>query len=337
MNEFQVAKAISESDSGQYKYYRMFVNNPASRVIYRRVNELLDTSPEIDVSDTALALLIYPAVKWSLKGKNIDFLLSQVQEEKELQSLQHAQELIRSTIGYSPALLLENRKKYFEMAQTLISMVDEIIEAVSSYPEGGQIYRKILQAFTNNRSEVNKYFINTYLDKTLIFTRRIWGSQITEVIDGLMSGYIPPDEEKEKLYHNISRLLVEYNRILWQCKNSPDKAMRLLACTDDEQMMRITQSDDIYSQGYLIVEFTKLIRASIEIVREFPKRGEIYYQIITSLVEQTRVPDRDIARKLGISSYAFSVKKREALAALGTILWGCDGDLFFELLTKKQT
>ena len=140
------------------------------------------------------------------------------------------------------------------------------------------------------------------------------------------------------VYHNTTLLLKEYNRILWYAQTSDDKAMKLLNCGSEKEMIEITESDGKFCQAYLIVEYAKLISGAVEMVREFPIYGEEYYKILMSILDskQQKVRDEMLAQKIGMSTYTYSVKKRRALAVLGSILWGCDGDTFVRLLTSEN-
>lgn len=345
MTEKEIAKAIAEIDLYEPKYYRMYSRNPSVGIILCRVNELLTTDEGIDAGDAIMAFMMYPAIKWSLMGKSTDTLMAHVaganETGEEIARLKRTQEIIRAAIGFTPSLLLERRRMYFEAAEALANTVEEIIESVSDYPYHGKIYHDILCAFTGlNDKKISKYILDKHFSALINIVQEEWGESLTAAIDGIMKPYLCQKEtdEKSQYYHNIHRLLVEYNKILWQAQRSKDKSMRLLACNGEEEILNITQSDDKLSQGYLIVEFAKIIHGGIEMIKEFPKKGEIYYSILKELtsLSSSAATERDMAMKLGISSFAFSTKKREALDALATILWGCDGTPFYDMLTKPK-
>lgn len=346
MTEKEIARAIVEIDIEEPKYYRMYSTNPSAVVIRHRVNEILATGKGDDASDVIMAFMVYPAIKWSLNGKDINILMStatnsECESSEQIGKLKRAQEIIRDAIGFKPALFLERRKKYFEAAQKLVDTIEKIIEEVAGCPACGYIYKEILVAFAGrDRKKISVYKINKYFEGVISLVQDTWGEELTTAIDGIMQPYIVEDESnaKNRVYHNIQMLLTEYCKILWKAKRSTDKAMRLLACKSEKEMLELTQSDDKLSQGYLIVEFAKIIYGAIETVKNFPVKGKIYYDILQELTNHSGMlaTEKDMANKLGISSFAFSTKKREALDALATILWGYDGTMFYDMLTKPK-
>ena len=161
------------------------------------------------------------------------------------------------------------------------------------------------------------------------------GEEIEELLDVILSGAVLSDDEMAYVYHNITLLLKEYNRIVWRANNSDDRALRLLSCETEDEMLEITSKDEKYRQAYLIVEYIKFINGAIEMVKSFPVNGKEYYDIIKTIVDlkPQNISDEVSSRELGMSTYTYSVKKRRALSVLSSILWGCDGDAFVRLLT----
>lgn len=345
MTEKEIAKAIAEIDLYEPKYYRMYSQNPSAGIIQCRVNELLTTDDGMDASDTIMAFMMYPAIKWSLRGKDTDTLIARVACADEIGEkivrLKQTQKIIRTAIGFTPALLLERRKMYFEAAEKLANTVENIVESITDYPYNGKTYHDILCAFIGqNNKKISKYILDKNFPDLIKLVHEEWGDNLTAAIDGIMKPYILQEEsdDKSQFYHNVHQLLIEYNKILWQAQRSRDKSMKLLVCDNEEEMLSITQSDNKLSQGYLIVEFAKIIHGGIEMIKEFPKKGESYYSILKELtsLSSANMAEKDMAVKLGMSSFAFSTKKREALDALASILWGCDGTLFYDMLTKPK-
>lgn len=162
-----------------------------------------------------------------------------------------------------------------------------------------------------------------------------YGEEIEELLDVILSGAVLSDDEMAYVYHNITLLLKEYNRIVWRANNSDDRALRLLSCETEDEMLEITSKDEKYRQAYLIVEYIKFINGAIEMVKSFPVNGKEYYDIIKTIVDlkPQNISDEVSSRELGMSTYTYSVKKRRALSVLSSILWGCDGDAFVRLLT----
>lgn len=333
----EIVKSIITTDVEALSFFRSFSHSPVSTIMTRRLNELLVEAP--DLQDTAIALVIYPALQWMLSGKEIDEVMSRLCEENEdLVRLGKIQEIISNVTDIQPKLLLENRKNYFQTCEKLISLINHAIEQISKYPDTGTHYEELLRLFVNPNGKhfPSKYTINKHFKDAVILLDEMHGAEIESLMDGVLSGISYSDAELDYVYHNIGLLLREYNRVVWRAHNFDDRATQLLACKNEEEMLEITQYDKMYRQAYILVEYIKFISGAVEMVKSFPNGGHEYYSILKGIIEfkPLKLSDEAVARELGLSTYTFSVKKRRALSILGSILWGCDGDGFVKLLTE---
>lgn len=336
MDITEIVKSIMSTDVEELNFSRSFSRNPVSTLMTRRLNELIAKFP--DLQDTAIALIIYPALQWMLGGKNIDAVMSRLCNDDEgLSRLGNVQEILSNVTTVQPKLLLKNRTAYFEPCEKLISLIDSTIAKITDYPDTGKVYEELLRVFTNPNIEIfpSKYTINKHFKDAVTLFHEMQGEEIEELMDSILSGITYSDSELAYVYHNIDMLLKEYNRMVWRAHNSDDRAMQLLSCKSEEEMLEITKYDDMYCQAYILVEYIKFISGAVEMVKSFPNGGIEYYSILKGIIElkSQKLSDEAIARELGLSTYSFSVKRRRALSVLGSILWGCDGDTFVKLLT----
>lgn len=84
-----VVKSIMETDVQAFVLYRSMTNYRSSVIITRRLNELIADEP--DLQDVAVALAIYPALKWSMHGADADVVMSRMcKSDEELRRLGNA-------------------------------------------------------------------------------------------------------------------------------------------------------------------------------------------------------------------------------------------------------
>ena len=333
-----VVHEMMSIDTGSLILYRLFTASDAVAVIKRRMNDILEDSPEM--TDVVLALAVYPALVWNLKGKEIRSVMERISTENtEVQALKATQKLLVKASGVEPSLFLERRQAYFDACEAFIKILDKKIEKVREFPEGGEALYTVLQATIGKEAArpMTRFYVNKNLRKAIEVLYNLCGTELTPYLNVILNGQVVDDEELKAVYHNIALLLKEYNKILWYAEASDDKAMQLLSCKSAEDMYDLTESDGKYRDAYLIAEYVKLIAGAVELVKEFPVYGEEYYEILSGILDSKpqKIKDEALARKAGMSTFTYSVKKRRALAVLGCALWGCDSDTYIRLLASE--
>lgn len=324
--------------------YRMFNKCPYSQVIVSKTNDLLNEDP--NTLDIILALFIYPAMKWSTKGFQVNESMKIIEELKvssdRIHELTNIQKIITDATMLQPKLLLKQRDAYLTACQELINLIDESIKYLGDFPIKGQVYKETVEIFTVSDCGHWDRAIFRKLEKNLIPAIKIisaaYSNRYEEAMDKVLTESPSPTISDKNIYHNTELLINEYVKILWYSKYSDDTAVRLLYCKSEQEMVHITKKDDTYAQAFIIAEYIKMISTAIDIVKEFPKDGEEYYNILTGIVSHYNngLTYEDTAHSLGMSLSSFEVKKKRACAVLGTLLWGCDGDLFITLLAEKR-
>ena len=140
-----VVHEMMSIDTGSLILYRLFTASDAVAVIKRRMNDILEDSPEM--TDVVLALAVYPALVWNLKGKEIRSVMERISTENtEVQALKATQKLLVKASGVEPSLFLERRQAYFDACEAFIKILDKKIEKVREFPEGGEALYTVLQA-----------------------------------------------------------------------------------------------------------------------------------------------------------------------------------------------
>lgn len=336
----EIVRALVATDSCPVTLYRSLVRSPLSSVITRRLNGLLIDAPE--VTDAVVVLSIFPALKWNLKGESVDKVMEKLNNSSvKMKALERTQKLLVEVSGFQPKLLLEQREEYFKACREVVSLTERTIERIAQFPGEGKIYQKILLSTIGNLSDEElptKYLLNKNIGGAVELFHDVCQDEMKPLLDVILNGYVMDDAEMMELYHNTTLLLREYNRIMWYSNSSLDKAMQLLSCQTEQQMLGVTESDEKFSQAYLIGEYAKLITGAVEMVKEFPLYGEDYHRILRVIFDAKpqKVSDETLARQVEMSTYSFSIKKRRALSVLGCVLWGCDGDAFIRLLADEK-
>lgn len=339
MDIVDIVKKIIEADVQSIDLKRVFDESSIYKLIKCRFEYVLDMWPNL--TNTVIALAIYPALKWNLKGKEIDAVTARISKSNQnIKALEQTQSLLVKTSGVQPKLLLSRREEYFKNCEELVSLLEKNVDIIRTFPDHGEIYYRSLCAvmgYPDHKYQKSDLPKERFPDAVNLLSD-LCGTRIDKLLNAILDGYVVDDEEQTLLYHNTTMLLKEYNRILWYAKYSDDKAMRLLACKDEAEMLALTESDSKYDQAFLLVEYMKLITGAVEIVKEFPLEGEEYYNILTAILDTKpqKVSDQVLGTQIGMSTFSFSKKKRRALSLLGCVLWGCDGDTFIRLLTEES-
>lgn len=313
---------------------RSFAGDSAgSYVLSKNVNRATEKHPEM--LKTAVSMMMYPAIKWMLNAKDIDTLIRAC-EEIDADSIDSADidRLCEIQAWLSPfvernRVHFHNREIYFATCEKLVALIQNVRQEIhfeSFYTQAmGDIYDCFLdpQKLAYN----NRHKILQYCERCIEVTHTIAGKDIEECYEILMRPADLDGIEEASLYHNVPQLLNEYARILWRAQNSNDPAMKMLSTASyDDLIHRASHtSGRIHDEAYILVEYVKIIRGAIEMLKSFPG-GRAYYDIISAIVEGKKDSKRDaeIARQLGISPGPYSAKKAHAIGVFGCILWGCD-------------
>lgn len=202
-----VVKSIMETDVQAFVLYRSMTNYRSSVIITRRLNELIADEP--DLQDVAVALAIYPALKWSMHGADADVVMSRMcKSDEELRRLGNVQKVLVAATGFEPRFLLENRKRYFDACSELIRLLEKAIKKVGEYPNVGKVYQSILKLFLmDSKEEPTKYIVNRYVKDAVRLVYECYGEEIEELLDVILSGAVLSDDEMAYVYHNITLLL----------------------------------------------------------------------------------------------------------------------------------
>lgn len=203
-----VVKSIMETDVQAFVLYRSMTNYRSSVIITRRLNELIADEP--DLQDVAVALAIYPALKWSMHGADADVVMSRMcKSDEELRRLGNVQKVLVAATGFEPRFLLENRKRYFDACSELIRLLEKAIKKVGEYPNVGKVYQSILKLFLmDSKEEPTKYIVNRYVKDAVRLVYECYGEEIEELLDVILSGAVLSDDEMAYVYHNIRNILL---------------------------------------------------------------------------------------------------------------------------------
>lgn len=342
---------ILESPWEGFAFYRSFLPQIKNMgVVTCRMNELLVESPE--TTDVILCFYLYPVLKWALELKEPNVIMQLFLKNrtntntngKEVERLVKIQKLIQKITERHSHFTIENRNSFFSSCEELVELIESIIEWIFTFPEYGERYNSVLKIFTSNSKTgegqdiPSAYFINRDIKCAVQLVTDWWGEKLSKNLSKVLTGNIIANDEFESVYHNISLLLKEYYKILWQAKYSTDKALQLLSCNNMEELQEFGANTSQFQQADSIVNYIKFIRGAIEAVKDFPGFGEEYYQILIAITElkSNLLSDSEIAFRLGMCPSTYSFKKRSAISVLEFVLWGTDIDGFLRLLTDKK-
>lgn len=210
-----VVKSIMETDVQAFVLYRSMTNYRSSVIITRRLNELIADEP--DLQDVAVALAIYPALKWSMHGADADVVMSRMcKSDEELRRLGNVQKVLVAATGFEPRFLLENRKRYFDACSELIRLLEKAIKKVGEYPNVGKVYQSILKLFLmDSKEEPTKYIVNRYVKDAvrLVYTGRAKGCAQVAHIEAALGVTSPGKESALFLAESVLNGVMSNRRI----------------------------------------------------------------------------------------------------------------------------
>lgn len=295
--------------------YRSFVQSEFSLLIVRRMNNFLQQHPEM--RDAVYIAMTYPAIKWMLDNKESGEALLRLLGDNESAAMFNMTKSVAEKIAEEPlAELIERRRSYYEHCRMLAVGVEETVNVIGTYPEHGKKYRAVLNAALgidrDSEKELSRYNINKYLPKALELLYRCMTEQ-SVVVNKVLTGVLPSDESNTVMHQGMLQTLQEYTQLLWLFKNSK-------------------KGNEVAVEKYL-----DFIDQAIERVKAFPAGGDVYYNIIQTIVrlKPLGIPDETAAERLGMSTYTFSIKKHRALLVLCSAMFCCEGDIYVKLLTDK--
>lgn len=334
-----VAQAIDMLlKSSSYYFSRAFLLVAKNRTAVNLVNRMFESEKEME--STLITLSLFPVLMWMQGAEDLDAISNTVYERDEsIDLLTKSKSLIADILGDEPLLVMEKRKNYFDKLKKLVAYVtDKIDNVIGAYPCDGCHYADMLGYFYLGRPakySVTAYTIKIYLPEAIRLLHKVAGEEIKVGLDGILqsNSFSGGDEELQFIYHNISLLLEEYSKIKWAASNCDDKAVRLLACNSEEEMLKITQSDSRYWQAYTICQFITLIHNAIVRLKSFPYPG--LYKVVYTMIDGKRKgqTDLEIAYLLDMPLSKYRQLIRIALAVLSAELFGIDCNIFIDILS----
>lgn len=325
--------------NSSYNFVNSFCTVERCKTAREIVNDLFESDKSIEA--TLLALSLFPIMKWMLRAENLDKKTEDVLchgGTGELSKILQSQSILVKVSGIEPAFLLENRRKYFAILHEIFDVLTDGFKKVREFPENGDFYCELLKYFYSGDSRFTKvsfYKVSKFLKPAIYVYAGICNEKLKELVPHLIDMSEPRDTaELQYVYHNIPLLLSEYSKVVWHTKNSNDKAVKLLRCKTESEMMTITESDSKYCQAYLIVEYIKLIHNAIGLLAEFPSNN-LYIVVDTTMKmrREKRVKENDIAEAIGMPISAYRKNLKLGMTALSAILFGCDCNSFVDILT----
>lgn len=322
---------------------------PGLQVLRRQLNQILHEKPEY--RDTILALVLYPAFKWSLYGKPVINLMEIADRVDWATDLTQAQKIFQDVFGFGNALILKQRENQFKNSETLVTIIEAGVKDVEKDKSTGKKCASILRSILNIPSEspASCYIINTYTCLAVERMFQLYGTQFSTLIQTLLTPeYLETEEDGEYMfvYHNMSLLLKEYSRLMWSCCDPSDKISKILRCQTAEEVLDITEQISTIYSANKVLRFLMLITGSMALVQYWPINGPKYAKILKMLTANRniaqcgsytiRINEGDIARGLNLDPATFSKLKKQAFAILGLLLWGSDNETFKTLVYSEE-
>ena len=132
-----LAKAVF-SEEGTVYFHRTFISFDGSdrtRVITRYANTAMEKGGDIAVA--ARAVMIYPAIKWLLKAREIEAVIAALPEEAaqgDFCRLVGMQSMLVRLTGEKPEMRLQVRREFFERCQEFTDVVFKAVFSRKNFP-----------------------------------------------------------------------------------------------------------------------------------------------------------------------------------------------------------
>lgn len=331
----EILAQMIEKDRG-YVFYRSYSQNPRAKTATKRCNEIMASKPELQ--GVVVAFNLMPVIRWLLnKARHLDEIMDKVYSDDRCAGrLAGVQKMLVSVSGEEPSLFFSRREKYYKNCETLLALIENELEHLKEYPAKGKTYYEILFSLymsDTSATTVSNYILNKSFENAISLVYEDIGDEIDRILDEIIEDEPCTTAELAYLYHNVDVLIREYARIAWEAGKSDDKALQLLSCKSEEEMLRITHKDQKYEQAYLLVEYIKTIKGAVNLVHQFPG-GDDYFSVLTATFKfrPQGYTDQDIADILEMSTYSYITKRKRAYTVLGAILWGHTGNAFITIL-----
>lgn len=294
----------------------------------------------------ATALIVYPALKWILKAKNLDDMEEHIQTLQQNNVDKNGKNL-RNPIQDALSLRLSNekmnlrlssRKAFFARCEQLVDAIDRAADmGVFHGTRKNQAGRLTLAAAMLRGTElesdpISTRLIRTYTEDIVEDVKNAGAEEIVPLMQALSPGDgTLSDAEELYLYHNVSMLLREYSRIASPSQYDSNEVIRLLA----NEYAISGSSEAKKAQAQILIQYTYLIREAIRLMEEYPGDPDLYRVLVLVTNEKFGTKGTDeamLAQRLGMNGSTFSCKKYKAFTALSALLWGCDVESLLSLL-----
>lgn len=319
--------------------YLSFVGPDRTKVFVRCANDMLEEDGV--TRDVTVALMIYPALKWMLNAEAVTTVAAasswesdKVHPTAEFRRLFAAQQVLVGALGKKPEIHLEERKRYYVRCRKLLDVIEsalhEVAGNVTTLKAGYriEISEALLSGVMDTKDgpqagrAIKRYFAGLVND-----VAEHSGDEISSLVWKLTpESNVPRSAELAYLYHNIDVLLREYSRILYSEHYTDEKFVSKITSAMDAAGRRADRAEAKCEQACFVMEYVKLIKGAIELVRDFPGDCGEMYSVLCAYIDGKRCnkTDEEIADSLFMSAAKFSVLKYRALSLLGAILWGGD-------------
>ena len=313
MNTEELAVEIIKNEEDIYPYlHRSFIDKGYASTITKRLNEEIENSPEL--RDTIYAVIMYPAIKWAAAHEKIgDSLLDFAEQNDSDMSAQI--KISAEIVTYETTIddILQKRAAYFNACRNLASKIEEALSKIRMYPQKGEKLASILSAILGITECTSRHDIDKYLKNTLTVFSRFIEPAMSD-LDIILTGAMPSNDDADILCGETLSTLSEYTCLIWQTNNIKERD--------------VTANDKLYLE---------LMRDLIGSLKKFPRDGKIYHSIANTIIDlkPLGISDEAAAERLDISTFTYSIKKRRTLIILGSLLFGCSGDMFMKILADK--
>lgn len=316
------------------------------------LNKILNQNPTFQ--HTVLAIVLYPALKWSLYGENIGDLIQNANLESD-EFLYETQMMLRSVFGVGKKIELTKRTEYFEAARNVVDALNESVTKMKSAMVHGNQMAATLQLvmnvpFENVSDTPSRFEISKYLPKAVENIHLMCGKILKQNMEPILNPSNPnfdtEDDEYMYAYHNVRLLLREYSRLCFSCDND-DITAQILHAKTPEDVLAVTKKKQAMYSADAVAQFLLLVSGAIALVEYYPNEGTKYSKVLTTLVSNRHIKrtdgteailqEKELAILLGYSSALFSNIKNEAFTLLSLLLWGYDGKAITKLLGTSDT
>lgn len=327
-----IKKIVNEQAMKKIIFGRTMSSSSMAHYAMNMLNEEIEKNESI--RSTAIALSTYMPMKWALENK-IVYSLTYDHGDSFISEMVDVNNLMQRFLGNEPDKKLIDVSyigKQHEYIREVHELIDRSLLMLKKNPPmfgGLSLYRCINTIHIDPEAglidDVSRYTVRNYYLKAVREISDLYGKKMDYYFSRAL--YTPKSylQENDDKYHNTDLLMTAYIKLLSRYVHDESLYRKVLRCKTVEEIAtydKYVYAD--YEHAEQMLQYMIYIRSAIEIVKEFPVDGKLYYDLLLGEID-TKVQGkalRSLLKSLHLTQASYYRVRREAYDVLSMVLWG---------------